>query len=210
MSRAGWTKLLAVLLCGVGAQQAHAFNEYQLLKAKDLPASCAPNAKAQIKLMVRPFGGYTDQLKIQVNRVAPGTKMTLFLTQVPNPPYGVTLYIGDVVANDVGSVARYFYNRFDHTSFVVAPGVANAPRPHGVADAASNPAFGPIHTYHVGLWFASAADAAKNGASCPKGPTPYNATHNAGGQLFSSRNATNTNNLTGFLSFCPGPRYCPP
>ncbi len=208
MSRAGWTKVLAVLLCGAGAQQAHAYNEYQLLKAKGLPATCAPNAKAQIKLIERAYGGYTDRFKLQINRMAPGTKMTLFLTQAPSPPYGVALYIGDIQVNDVGSAHRYFYNRFNHDSFVVAPGVASAPRPHGASDAATNPAFGPIHTYHVGVWFASAADAQKNGASCPKGPTLYNATYTAGGQLFSSRNAADTNNLTGFLSVCPGQPYC--
>jgi hypothetical protein len=83
--------------------------------------------------------------------------------------------------------------------FIVAPGSGPAPTPHGVKDDGTNPAFDPIHTYHIGLWFATAADARKNGATCPTGPTPFNETHTAGGQVFSSRNATNTNNLSGPL-----------
>src|SRR5262249_34506202 len=53
-------------------------------------------------------------------------------------------------------------------------------------DAATNPATNPIHTYHVGLWFGSATDAAA--AGCPGTVTPFNGDHTAGGQALSTRN----------------------
>ena len=39
---------------------------------------------------------------------------------------------------------------------------------------------GPIHTYHLGLWFNSPADAQK--AGCPANVTPFNGEHDAGTQ----------------------------
>jgi hypothetical protein len=42
-----------------------------------------------------------------------------------------------------------------------------------------------VHTYHLGLWFNSPADAAK--AGCPSTVTPFNGEHNAGIQALSTR-----------------------
>jgi hypothetical protein len=53
-------------------------------------------------------------------------------------------------------------------------------------DAATNPAFLPVHTFHVGFWFNSPADAAA--AGCPATVTPFNGEHNAGVQAMSTRN----------------------
>ena len=61
-------------------------------------------------------------------------------------------------------------------------------------DASSNPAFDPIHTYHLGLWFNSPTDAVK--ANCDKKPgtvTPFNGEHNAGVQVLSTRNFGDAN-----------------
>ncbi len=79
----------------------------------------------------------------------------------------------------------------------MAPGAVHAPTPHGSKDAGTNPAFKPVHTFHVGLWFNSPADATRNG--CPATTTPFNGEHTAGVQVLSSRNAGNTNDLTGPL-----------
>ena len=56
-------------------------------------------------------------------------------------------------------------------------------------DATLNPATGPIHTYHLGLWFNSPQDAAK--AGCPGGVTPFNGEHNAGIQVLNTSNFPN-------------------
>jgi hypothetical protein len=53
-------------------------------------------------------------------------------------------------------------------------------------DAETNPAFAPVHTYHVGLWFGSPQEAAA--AGCPATITPFDGDQSAGIQPFSTRN----------------------
>jgi hypothetical protein len=82
-----------------------------------------------------------------------------------------------------------FIGRFNIETFIVAPGTAPAPFVHDNAfpDAISNPATGPVHTFHLGLWFNSPDDAVQ--AGCPGAVTPFNGEHNAGSQVLSTRNA---------------------
>ena len=42
----------------------------------------------------------------------------------------------------------------------------------------------PIHTFHLGLWFNSPADAVK--AGCPGATTPFNGDHDAGVQVLNT------------------------
>src|SRR5205807_1456271 len=82
-----------------------------------------------------------------------------------------------------------FIGRFSIETFVVAPGVAPAPVVHNhapFADASENPAYNPIHMFHLGLWFNSPDDATK--AGLPGTVTPFNGDHNAGIQVLSTRN----------------------
>ena len=78
--------------------------------------------------------------------------------------------------------------RFNEETFIVAQGSAPAPQVHHNAfpDAQLNPPTGPIHTFHLGIWFESPADAVK--AGCPGDVTPFNGEHKAGIQALSSRN----------------------
>jgi hypothetical protein len=54
----------------------------------------------------------------------------------------------------------------------------------------------PVQMYHLGLWFDTAADAAK--AGCPATHTPFNGEHNAGIQVL---NTATFPDLQGPLSF---------
>jgi hypothetical protein len=56
------------------------------------------------------------------------------------------------------------------------------------------PVPGCVHTFHLGLWFESPADAARVGG--PSITTPFNGQHNAGIQIL---NASNFPNLDGPL-----------
>jgi hypothetical protein len=200
MRRSGGRSLLfGVILAVVVTQVASAG---PLLRARDLPAACATGGSAAITITPAPNAPrvYAEQLKVDVRGLAGNTRLHLFMTQVPSDPYGISVYLGDVVTSSTGAASRVFWSRFNAATFLVAEGSTQAPKPHGSADAGTNPSFKPVHTYHVGLWFASDADARKNGASCTGRATPFNPTHNAGRQLFSSRNAANTNDLSGPLS----------
>jgi hypothetical protein len=52
-------------------------------------------------------------------------------------------------------------------------------------DAARNPAFDPVHTHHLGLWFADPQEAAD--AGCSGTVTPFDGDHEAGIQALSTR-----------------------
>ena len=97
------------------------------------------------------------------------------------------MYLGDVETNDIGSTHRYFTGRFNKDVFIVAPGSGPAPTPHGVKDDGTNPAFDPIHTYHIGLWFRDRRRRPQERCDLPHGPTPFNAPSKHGGTRISAR-----------------------
>ena len=89
-------------------------------------------------------------------------------------------------------VSQRFIGRFNTETFIVATGSAPAPVVHDqppFPDASENPTTFPIHTFHLGLWFNSPADA--QAAGCPGTVTPFNGDHTAGIQVLSTRNFDN-------------------
>ena len=108
--------------------------------------------------------------------------------QVPNAPFGLSWYQGDIETGDGGSGTGVFIGRFSIETFIVSPGSAPAPVVHNNAfpDASQNVPFNPTHTFHLGLWFNDPADAAK--AGCPANVTPFNGDHDAGIQALSTKN----------------------
>jgi hypothetical protein len=202
MRRIGWTSFAAItLLAGVGAPDAQAnIVNFTMLRSSTLPAGCAVYATAKVRVETQPAANnFAERMKVHVSGLAPHTALDIFVIQVPNTPFGVSWYVGDLETQANGEVTHTFVSRFNDETFAVAPGAVPAPTPHDGRDQSTNPAFGPIHTFHVGIWFDSPADALKNGATCPVGPTPFNGDHTAGGQVLSSHNASNTNNLHGPL-----------
>jgi hypothetical protein len=75
---------------------------------------------------------------------------------------------------------------------------ASRPTPHSRIDATSNAPFAPVHTFHIGFWFNSPADAAN--AGCPTTVTPFNGDHTAGIQAMSTRNFADTDGPLGRLT----------
>lgn len=146
-------------------------------------AGCLPDAKA--KVVVRNQGP-VEEMKVHAWGLPRRTEFDLFVIQVPNAPFGVSWYQGDLETDRHGQAEGTFVGRFNEETFAVAPGTATAPSVHSspIPDATSNPAFGPIHTYHLGLWFNSAKDAAK--AGCAATVTPFNGEHNAGVQVLNT------------------------
>jgi hypothetical protein len=149
-------------------------------------AGCLANAHASVKVTPN---GITEIMDVDVSGMPANTDFDLFVIQVPNAPFGVSWYQGDLETDADGNGHGEYVGRFSVETFAVAPGTAAAPSVHSspIADATSNPAFGPIHTYHLGLWFNDPADAGK--AGCPTAVTPFNGDHNAGVQALSTRNA---------------------
>jgi hypothetical protein len=152
-------------------------------------ARCLPKASADVQDTSL---GAVESMRVNVKGLPRNTDFDLFVIQVPNAPFGLSWYQGDIETNSSGRGTGTFVGRFSVETFIVAPGIAPAPVVHHqppFPDANSNPKTAPVHTFHLGLWFNSPADAAK--AGCGKAVTPFNGQHNAGAQALSTRNFPN-------------------
>ena len=189
--------LVAALFATVVAVPAEAkekkFHFDMVRGAKLVASGCLPNATAHVS--IRP-GGPVEVMDVSVEGLPPNTEFDFFVIQKPGAPFGLAWYQGDIETNAHGVGRGKFIGRFNEETFIVAPGSVPAPSVHNNAfpDATLNPATGPIHTFHLGLWFNSPQDADK--AGCPGGVTPFNGEHNAGVQVL---NTSNFDNLAGPL-----------
>lgn len=147
---------------------------------------CLPNASG--KVTVHSLGP-VEKMHVEVSGLPPKTEFDFFVIQVPNAPFGLSWYQGDIETNGAGRGTEDFIGRFNIETFIVAPNTAPAPVVHTETpfpDANTNPKTNPVHTYHLGLWFNSPEDAAK--AGCPNTVTPFNGDHTAGIQVLNTSN----------------------
>jgi hypothetical protein len=133
--------------------------------------------------------GVVEIMKVKVEGLPPNTDFDLFVIQVPNAPFGLSWYQGDIETDANGRGSGEFIGRFSIESFIVAPNIAPAPadpfnEPGSIPDATQNPATNPVQTYHIGLWFNSPADVVKAGG--PNTITPFNGEHDAGVQVLNT------------------------
>ena len=153
-------------------------------------AGCALNAKARVTINSL---GPVEVMHVEATGLPPNSEFDLFVTQIPNAPFGMAWYQGDMESNANGRAVGDFVGRFSRETFIVAPSPGTAaPVVHHnppFPDAATNPPTAPIHTFHVGLWFGTPEVAAA--ANCPNSTTPFNGDHTAGIQVLSTRNFGN-------------------
>jgi len=148
-------------------------------------ATCLPDAHGDVTLVAR--GEESRQMLVRVSGLTPNTTYTVFVTQLPHPPFGLSWYQGDIVTDKSGKGSARFAGIFSDETFIVAPGSGPAPvlHPGGrFPDGATNPVSPPIHTLHIGLWFDSIDDAVA--AGCPNIETPFSGEHEAGLLVLSS------------------------
>jgi hypothetical protein len=156
----------SMLLCS----QANATNvENNIFPLKHSGDTCLPNARGKVR--VTPLGN-VEVMDVKVEGLPKNTAFDAFIIQVPNFPFGMSWYQGDIQTNHKGKGYARFVGRFNEETFIVAPGVPTvAPLTHDT-DADENPVTKPIHTYHIGIWFNSPADAIQ--AGCQGATTPFN------------------------------------
>ncbi len=99
--------------------------------------------------------------------------------------------MGDLRAGANGAVSRTFVGRFNAETVAVAVGQAPTSKPRGQDDAGRNPAYKPIHTFHLGSWFNSTAEAKR--AGCSMIETPVSGERDAGVQVLSTCRFGNSN-----------------
>ena len=162
--------------------------KFDLVRSPGLAAfpQVAPHAHGTVKVTSI---GPVEIMKVSVSGLPPRTDFDFFVIQVPNAPFGLAWYQGDIETDAYGNGSREFIGRFSIESFIVAPGIAPAPadpfnEPGSIPDATQNPATSPVQTYHLGLWFNNPADVVKAGG--PNTITPFNGEHDAGVQVLNT------------------------
>ena len=162
--------------------------DFQMVRsAGAVAANCIPNAHAAVRVTSL---GPVEVMTVDIGGLPPKIELDLFVIQIPNAPFGLAWYQGDIETDANGEGHQLFVGRFSIETFIVAqpPGGQPAPVVHNqppFPDASANPATEPIHTYHLGLWFGSPAAAQAGG--CPNTVTRFNGEHNAGIQALSTR-----------------------
>jgi hypothetical protein len=154
---------------------------------------CVHPLKAHGKVTINSLGP-VEVMDVTLNNMPKRTAFDLFVIQQPTAPFGISWYLGDMRTDRNGHAEQRFIGRFSRETFAVAPGATSAPVVDSdppFPDASSNPAFNPVHTLHLGLWFNKPAGAVA--AGCPNTETPFNGDHTAGVQALH----TNTNPTTG-------------
>ena len=149
-------------------------------------AGCLPDARGRVRIS---SVGPVELMQVVVTGLPASTEFDFFVIQLPNGPFGLSWYQGDIETDDSGIGIGTFIGRFNIETFIVAPGSGPAPVIHDqppFPDADTNPQTAPVHTHHLGLWFNSPDDAVA--AQCPGAVTPFNGDHTAGVQVLSTRN----------------------
>jgi hypothetical protein len=178
--------VLSLLVVALAAASAFAVDSTTFNMVRSQTAvdnDCLEGARAHVDVRTTA----TDQqvLDVTVNHAPKNTEFELFVTQQPNSPFGISWYQSDFETNNQGNGEVRARGIFSEELFAVAPGSVNAPQVDDL-DAETNPAFAPVHTFHLGLWFGSPEEA--QAAGCPANVTPFDGDHSAGIQAFSTRN----------------------
>jgi hypothetical protein len=173
--------LVAALFAAAAfAVESTSFNMVRSKAAVD--GDCLKGAKANVD--INTFEGLQN-MDVTVNHAPKNTEFELFVTQQANSPFGVSWYQADFETNNQGHGEVNARGIFGEELFVFAPGSVKAPQVDKF-DAKKNPAFAPVHTLHLGLWFGSKQEA--TAAGCPDTVTQFDGDHKAGIQAFSTRN----------------------
>jgi hypothetical protein len=159
--------------------------KFDLARSKGLTnfPSVAPNAHGRVRVQ---SVGPVEIMEVKVWGLPPNTDFDFFVIQVPNGPFGLAWCQGDIETNRWGVGYGRFVGRFNIETFIVSP--ASLPAPivfnNAFPNVSPGPKTGPVHTYHLGLWFNNPRDVVKAGG--PTTVTPFNGEHNAGVQVLNT------------------------
>ena len=151
-------------------------------------AACIPDARGLVTVVPNDLN---DLMSVQVAGLPPNTDFDLFVTQLPDAPFGVSWYQSDLHTNSYGYGSVTVRGIFDVETFSLSLGgpAGGSDPTQGLTSPAvvdTNVVMRPTHQYHLGLWFNSPDDAAR--ANCGATVTPFNGEQHAGIQALSTRN----------------------
>ena len=180
----------ALALAGLAVGTALAVDQtsFRMVRSQSaIDNNCMEGARANVKIRT---AGVNQVMTISASNMPRRTLFTVFIIQQPNAPFGLVWYQGDVLTDRQGNGQVTLKGIFSEETFAFAPGSVPAPQVDD-QDAANNPAFDPVHPFHMGMWFASSAGAER--AGCSGTVTPFDGDHEAGIQAMSTRTFPNLN-----------------
>jgi hypothetical protein len=179
----GVALLVGVLLAGV-AMAKRVQPHFEMVRSESAVAKdCLKKASASVQIRSTAEGNQI--MDVTLKHAAKNTAFALFVIQQPNSPFGVSWYQGDITTDNTGSGMGHFVGIFNDEVFAISPDAVKPPKVDK-ADATQGVKFAPIHTFHLGVWFADPKQAAK--AGCSNAKTPFDGDHEAGIQALSTRN----------------------
>ena len=138
-------------------------------------AACLPHAGGFVTITPNSLN---DTMRISVKGLAPKTGYDLFVTELPNKPFGISWYQSDLETNENGDGSVTVVGIFNKETFSVSPGGPTTK-------------FAPTHQYHLGLWFNDPKVPfnlhCEPGAKAPI-VTPFNGEQHAGVQVLNTAN----------------------
>lgn len=168
------------------------------------PSGCLPNASARVS--INSFGP-VEVMTVVATGLPANTNFDLFNIQVPKFPFGLSWYLGDMQNDGTGKATGTFVGRFQPRAVHRRPrGRVGAP--HRCGGATTNPPTGPVHIFHLGLWFNRPDDAVA--AGCENFVTPFNGEHNVGVQVLNTSNASETAAVRSPVSFRKADQFSSP
>jgi hypothetical protein len=121
--------LIAASVAALASGQAHAQPTTIKFAMTVSPgaSTCLPNAAGTV--YDHSFGEF-ENLEVIVKRLPPNTRFDLFSIEVPNAPFGLAWYIGDISTDSNGVGVGNFVGRFNIETFVISPGIPTTPPPN--------------------------------------------------------------------------------
>ncbi len=162
-------------LSGATQSQAKASNSFSFnMIASPGINACLPKARGNVTITP---GSLNDEMKVSVSGLVPNTGYDLFVTQLPNKPFGIAWYQSDLETDAHGNGSVTVRGIFDVETFSVSQGGTTQ--------------FAPTHQYHLGLWFNDPKVPFNKG--CEPGKTspvvtPFNGEQHAGIQVLNTAN----------------------
>jgi hypothetical protein len=172
--------LATLLLPGVARPQEEKKFSFNLVPASAAIEACLPNASAEVTVSLKEAITGTDTLELNASGLPPNTTFVVFLTELPEPPFGAVQYIGDYTTNAQG-IGHVRINTIVEEAFSSQ-----------LVDTDCDPTTPDVRVRkelnHVVNWFADPeADDFCFGPGQP--PTPFDGDGEAGNAVLSSRNA---------------------
>jgi len=149
--------------------------------------NCLPDAQGAV--IDNTFGN-VENMTVIISGLPANTDFVLFIIQVPNAPFGLAWYNGDIMTDADGKGVINVTGRFNIGTFIVSLGAVPSPdvfpAPPAVLAQSKTGAVtnGPVQIYHLGVWFNSPDDAVK--AGCPGTATTFTSNHDAGIQVLNT------------------------